>query len=282
MTHEVTTSAPAALIQYAMEKGADIEKLEQLYALQLRFEGNEARKAYVAAMARFKKNPPEIVKDKLVTFKTDKGVTSYTHATLGEVCEKIVAGLAEHGFSHRWIPARLDGGMIEVSCVITHELGHSEETTLSAGLDQSGGKNNIQAMVSTKTYLERHTLLAATGLATRDMDDDDGRGSEPPPRAEVKPGVRMPQARKDAEAQGEGNQSPEESGTAAPAAAPAASAPIDVTPATTGERAYLTKKLASVDRTPAQACEACGIDSFDNLTKSGFEAVKAYIVDLSR
>jgi len=276
MTHEVTTSAPAALIQYAMEKGADIEKLEQLYALQLRFEGNEARKAYVAAMARFKKNPPTIVKDKEVAY----GTTRYMHATLGEVCEKIVAGLAEHGFSHRWIPTRAEGGMVEVTCVITHELGHSEETTLSAGLDSSGGKNNIQAMISTKTYLERHSLLAATGLATKDMEDDDGRGSEPPPRAEVKPGVRMPQARKDAEAQGEGNQSPEESGTAAPAAAPAASAPIDVTPATTGERAYLTKKLAALDRTPAQACQACGIDSFDNLTKSDFEAVKAYIAGL--
>ncbi|MEV8645977.1 hypothetical protein, partial [Mesorhizobium ciceri] len=30
-------------------------------------------------------------------------------------------------------------------------------------------------MISTKSYLERHSLLAAVGLATRDTPDDDGR-----------------------------------------------------------------------------------------------------------
>ncbi len=177
MNELTTTSAsPSAIITYAMEKGADIEKLEQLFALQQKWEANEARKAYVAAMARFKKNPPTIIKNKEVKF----GTTQYMHATLGEVCERIVSALAEHGFSHRWIPTRNEGGMIGVTCVITHELGHSEETSLEAGLDNSGGKNNIQSMISTKTYLERHSLLAATGLATKDMEDDDGRAAGKP------------------------------------------------------------------------------------------------------
>lgn len=167
---------PAAMIQYAMEKGADIEKLEQLFALQQKYEANEARKAYVKAMAEFKRNAPEITKDKQVSFKTEKGVTEYMHATIGNVCEKIVGALALFGFSHRWDIKRGEGGLIIVTCVITHELGHFEETTLEAGLDQSGGKNNIQAMISTKTYLERHSLLAATGLATKDQVDDDGAG----------------------------------------------------------------------------------------------------------
>lgn len=168
---------PAALIMYAMDKGADVEKLEQLFALQQKWEANEARKAYVAAMARFKKNPPTIIKDKHVSFKTEKGVTAYDHATIGEVCEKIVGALAEHGFSHRWIPKRGEGGMMTITCVITHELGHSEETSLEAGLDTSGGKNNIQAMVSTTTYLQRHSLIAATGLAPKSLPDDDGHGA---------------------------------------------------------------------------------------------------------
>src|SRR5690606_35194749 len=65
-----------------------------------------------------------------------------------------------------------------VTCVITHELGHSERTTLSAAPDESGGKNSIQAVGSTVTYLQRYTLMAATGLAAKDMDDD-GRKAEP-------------------------------------------------------------------------------------------------------
>lgn len=174
----IANTTPSDLLRLAVEQGADIEKLEKLMALQEKWEANQARKAYVEAMAEFKKNPPEIFKDKNVSFKTDKGQTSYNHASIGNVVEKIISGLAQHGFSHRWIPRRSEGGLMSITCVITHKLGHSEETTLEAGLDQSGGKNNIQAMISTKTYLERHSLLAATGLATKDQEDDDGRGSE--------------------------------------------------------------------------------------------------------
>lgn len=166
------SATPADLVRYAMDTNADLDRLEKLMAMQIQWEEREARKEFVADMARFKMNPPEIVKDSHVQFKTDKGVTSYWHASIGNVVEKIVAGLAEHGFSHRWIPERCDGGMVKITCVITHRLGHSESTTLEAGLDQSGGKNNIQAMISTKTYLERHSLLAATGLATKDQGDD--------------------------------------------------------------------------------------------------------------
>jgi hypothetical protein len=146
--------------------------------LQERWEANEARKAYVAAMAEFKMNPPEIFKDKRVAYKTDKGTTSYEHATIGNVVENIVGGLALHGFSHRWILGREDGGIVTVTCVITHKLGHSEDTKLSAGLDSSGGKNNIQSQASTITYLERYSLLAACGLATKEMGDDDGHIAE--------------------------------------------------------------------------------------------------------
>ncbi len=177
--HVSSQGIPSKMIEYAMQQGADIEKLEQLFALQQKYEANEARKAYVKAMADFKRNAPEITKDKQVSFKTEKGLTEYMHATIGNVVEKIVGALAMFGFSHRWDIKRGEGGLIVVTCVVTHELGHFEETTLEAGLDTSGGKNNIQAMISTKTYLERHSLLAATGLATKDQVDDDGRGAEP-------------------------------------------------------------------------------------------------------
>jgi hypothetical protein len=61
---------------------------------------------------------------------------------------------------------------VKVTCKLTHKQGHSEEVTLEAPLDTSGGKNNIQAMGSSVSYLERYTLLAITGLATKEQDDD--------------------------------------------------------------------------------------------------------------
>lgn len=177
----VALNTPAALLQIAMDQGADLDRLERLYDMQLKWEANEARKAFVAAMAEFKKNPPEILKDKHVSFENNKGgITQYNHATIGGACEKIIPALAALGFSHKWNVHQPENsnGLIVVTCVVTHALGHSEETTLKASRDSSGGKNDIQAVSSTITYLERYTLLAAVGLAPKDMPDDDGRGSE--------------------------------------------------------------------------------------------------------
>lgn len=164
---------PSDLLRYALDSGADLDRLEKLMDLQMRYEADHARKAFADDMARFKAKPMEIVKDKHVSFKTEKGRTEYMHATIGNVVDVIVPSLAEFGFSHRWDMEQRDG-LVIVTCVITHRLGHSQSTTLMANPDQSGGKNAIQSVISAKTYLERHTLLAATGLATKDQADDDG------------------------------------------------------------------------------------------------------------
>lgn len=168
----VDRSGPMASALQALQAGATVEQLQGLLALQKDWEANEARKAYVAAMAEFKKNPPEIFKRKEVAF----GDTRYSHATIGDVTSLTVAGLAAHGFSHRWDTRQTDG-RIEVTCILTHNLGHSESTTLEASPDSSGKKNAIQQVASTVTYLQRYTLLAACGLATKDMEDDDGAGA---------------------------------------------------------------------------------------------------------
>lgn len=163
-------TTPAIMIQEAVAKGADLEQLKGLLQLQKEYEANEARKAYHKAMAAFKKSPPTISKNKKVKYSTDKGTVSYDHATLFNVVENITSALSVHGFSASWRTEQ--NGKIKVTCMITHALGHSEEVSLSADADASGSKNSIQALGSTVTYLERYTLLAATGLATKDQDND--------------------------------------------------------------------------------------------------------------
>jgi len=163
-------NSPAEMIRMAVAGGADLEKLKGLLDLQERWEAGEARKAYHIAMAEFKANPPQIGKDKKVGYNTSKGDVEYSHASLANVTDKISAELSKHGLSASW--STKQNGSVSVTCKITHIKGHSEETTLSAPADGSGSKNAIQAIGSTITYLERYTLLALTGLATRDMDDD--------------------------------------------------------------------------------------------------------------
>lgn len=168
---------PGRLLELAVTQNAGLDQLERLMKLKREYEADEARKAYVAAMARFKASPPVILKDKHVGFDSKDGSsrTEYSHATLGNVTTAICVGLAECGFSHRWDVQQAD--QITVTCTITHELGHSESVTMRAGKDDSGKKNHIQQIASTVTYLQRYTLLAATGLAVQDGTDDDARGS---------------------------------------------------------------------------------------------------------
>jgi hypothetical protein len=175
----IVPQGPLGTAIQALQAGMSIEQMQGLMGLQKDWEANEARKAYVADMAVFKLNPPVILKDKGVGYANKDGsFTGYMHATLGGVTEKVVAALAQHGFSHSWDTTQKDGGQIFVTCKLTHRLGHSESTALNSSADISGKKNNIQAMASTVTYLQRYTLLAACGLATMDMGLDDGRESE--------------------------------------------------------------------------------------------------------
>jgi hypothetical protein len=170
-TRETAEGSPAALMLKAMSGGMDLEKLEKMMILQEKWEANQARKAYTAAMSEFKKNPPEIEKDRHVEYKTTSGVTKYDHASLGNVTAKINAALGECGLSAAWTTEQTDA-KVSVTCKITHVLGHFETTSLVAAHDSSGGKNAIQALGSTISYLQRYTLLSLTGLASRDMDDD--------------------------------------------------------------------------------------------------------------
>ncbi len=167
----------ASLIRTAItnKSGADVmERLEKMWQLKREIDKDEARKEYHRAMADFKANPPKIEKDKTVAY----GNTKYNHASLGNVTEKISQELSKYGLSASWTTKQ--NGAVSVTCRITHIKGHSEETTLSAEADKSGSKNSIQAIGSTITYLERYTLLALTGLATYDQDDD-GQAAEPAP-----------------------------------------------------------------------------------------------------
>ena len=170
-TRETAENSPAALMLKAMAGGMDLDKLERFMVLQEKYEANQARKAYTQAMSDFKKSPPEIEKDRHVKFKTSTGQTEYNHASLGNVTAKINTALGACGLSAAWTTEQSDKG-VSVTCKITHVLGHFETTTLTASPDSSGGKNAIQALGSTISYLQRYSLLCLTGLATHEQDTD--------------------------------------------------------------------------------------------------------------
>lgn len=159
---------PMSLIERAVSAGASIEQMQQLLELQIRWEQNEAKKAFDQAMARFKANAPTITKN--VSKKA--GNIDLYYASLDNCVRVIVPSLAAYGIRHHWENDQSVQGQVAVTCILSHELGHSESTKLTAGYDTSGGKNAIQAIASAVTYLQRYTLLGATGLAASGTDND--------------------------------------------------------------------------------------------------------------
>ena len=103
-THTGTALAPASnpfqqMAVVAMEKGA-MDQFEKLLDLQLKWDAEQARKAFVAAMASFKAEPIDIRKTKAVGYSTsDGGFVGYKHATLADVVDGVVAALGKHGLS---------------------------------------------------------------------------------------------------------------------------------------------------------------------------------------
>jgi len=168
---------PSSLIEMALSKGADekaLEKLEKVLELQERWEANEAKKAYVKAMAEFKKEAPAIIKDK-----ENKQFKS-RYSSIDALVNSSIPVLSKNEISHNWSFGTAENNWPTVTCTLTHSMGHRESVTMSAPPDTSGGnsKNPIQQIKSTHTYLKIATFEAVTGLVSREANlDDDGNGA---------------------------------------------------------------------------------------------------------
>lgn len=162
MRHE--SQQPMRLLELAINKDADIEKLERLMAMQTQWDERNAKREFLAAMARFQSRCPDI--------KKMKQGHNYKYAPLSDIVAQIRDLIAECGLCYRFEQDHEKG--IRVTCIVSHESGHSESNTMVAAPDTSGSKNAIQAIGSTVQYLMRYTLVGAFGITTAD-EDMDGR-----------------------------------------------------------------------------------------------------------
>jgi hypothetical protein len=159
--------SPATFIEKAIESNAGIEQLERLMALQERWEKNQAYKAFLEAMTNFQSECPPIPKTKKVAYKEVK----YRFAPLDVIATTIQPALKNNGLSYRWEYEEKEGKIV-CYCVVSHIMGHSERSRMETDKDISGSKNDIQAIGSARTYLQRYTLISALGLTTTDEDVD--------------------------------------------------------------------------------------------------------------
>lgn len=173
-------TTPMELLRIVTERGATAEEVGKFMDLLERQQDRAAQQAFVRAIAEFKKDAPRITKDAGARFTAKGQDVAYDYATLGHICEHVIAALAEHGISHDWRIEQPDNGMIIVTCTLTHEQGGSKATTIQFPPDPSGSKNGLQAIGSAVTYGQRYTLLAVCGIAVKEQGDDDGRAAGGP------------------------------------------------------------------------------------------------------
>lgn len=166
----LSENSPASMMLAALKQGASLEQFEKMMDLQERWQANEAKKSYDSAFALFKAEAVKIFKGRNVT---DGPLKGKSYAELHDVVNAVTPALSKHGLSSSWKLTKDEKDWMEVTCYLRHVGGHEESVSMGGPPDAGGAKNAIQARASTKTYLERYTLKAITGLSEQ-TDDTDG------------------------------------------------------------------------------------------------------------
>lgn len=169
-------SEAVALIQVieraARDPSIDIDRMERLLQMHERLVERQAKATYAEALARLQPKLP-IIKER-GAIKNNSGAVQSKYAFWEDIVGIITPLLASEGFSLSFRTGNKDG-KIQVTGVLAHSRGHSEETTLELPADTSGSKNAVQAVASSVSYGKRYTAGALLNLRTGELDDD-GQG----------------------------------------------------------------------------------------------------------
>lgn len=184
----------------AGNRDVDPDKLDRLLSLQERLLARNAEIAFNAAFVEMQPHLPIVDKDGRIIVKekdertgkrTGEEIQNTQYAKWETIGEAIKPILHEYGFaiSHRISAtgekaekeAGTTSGLRRVTAILRHIDGHVDDSCYFDALcDTSGSKNNIQGWGSGIKYGMRYTGCAALNIITRDMPDDDGKGTGGP------------------------------------------------------------------------------------------------------
>lgn len=161
----------------ALNPDVDIDKMERLLEMHERIMEREGKGAYFAALSEMQPKLPVVGRRGTIVVPAKDGKTGHStpYALWEDVNEAIRPFLAEHGFSLSF-RVKKDADRVEVTGILGHRGGHSEETMLSLPMDSTGSKNNVQSIGSSVSYGKRYTAFALLNITSRG-EDDDGRAA---------------------------------------------------------------------------------------------------------
>lgn len=166
----------------ARDESVPVEKLEKLIELQERIIAHQAKAAFDAAFAEMQGEIPIISERGEIWVKEE---LRSRFARLEDILEVATPIMQRHGFGLRFRAGEPSApGKIKRIGILTHRAGHSEQDEFECKADDSGGKNDVQSIGSTRSYAQRYITISLLNIVTRGQDDD-GQKSErkPPPPA---------------------------------------------------------------------------------------------------
>jgi len=178
------TASMQIIAQAAADPSCDVEKMNKLLDMRDRVEKSEAEKLFWKAFPKLQNDLPEVTKEGEIV--NDKHGFTIPYAKFEDVIRAIKPIMAKHGFALSFRHKTQDGGAILTTGILSHKGGHCEKDEFLSLPDNSGSKNGIQAIGSTRSYGKRYTLTSLTGIAFGGEDDDGqaaGGSANPQPAA---------------------------------------------------------------------------------------------------
>lgn len=159
-----------SLISQAIAGNVPVETLEKLFSLREKVKAEQAREAFVKAMAEFQSECPVIEKTKVVLNKDGK-TERYKFAPLDSIVKQIQKPLGKAELAYTWTVKNEEGSVTAI-CRVTHSLGHYEESSFQIPVDKEGFMTAPQKVASALTFAKRYSLCNALGISTGDEDTD--------------------------------------------------------------------------------------------------------------
>lgn len=158
------------LLSQAVSNNVSVETLEKLFALREKVKAEQAKEAFIKALAKFQSEIPVIKKTKKVLNKDGKSVR-YMFAPIDSIVEQVKKYLEKNDISYRW-ETKQEKDTIQAICIVTHSLGHSESSAFEIPVDPEGYMTKAQKFASALTFAKRYSLTNALGISTSDEDLD--------------------------------------------------------------------------------------------------------------
>ncbi len=165
-------SETGALVQMAIDKDLDLDKLERVIEMHKGMKADQAKDSFNRAFAEMKAELPVITKGMEAT--NDDGSVMYMFAPLEDLQEACDPILSRYGFSYHWEEEFIESSDSKrVTFILEHRDGHQRSNYFDVPDIQGTKRNNpIQVQGIKSTYGKRYTFQSGTGVIVKGEDKD--------------------------------------------------------------------------------------------------------------